>query len=543
MATKVNKKSEKAIIWGRVSTVYQEITAQVNEMIEQAVRDGYKRENLIVIKSKGASARKQNDLYKKEVAELLETLSNDPTIKCVYVWEVSRLARVELPFYRMKEYFTTNKVQLIVKTPAIKLLDDEGNVDLSQEVILNLLVTLAKQEMEIKEKRFARGRAEAQKQGKFSGGQMMFGYTVDAENRIIVNEEEAQIVRQIFDLYLTTDMSARQIYHYLRERGAFQDANLSFAGAETNKVLKVLKNYSYCGETSTYTVKGENGREKREVKTQYPAIVTRETMDRAIAKIKSRAKAPKNSKNIYFGKSLLFCNECGHRFRAVRNNAVYVCSEWGHHYSINMNAVDTAIWHCAQIYNDFYMTSKVSENRAIYTAKMRDNEQVIETLKSDLASLDKQLERLNDLYIDGRITREKVNAKSEEIEDEIKKTNAKIAQLQENNVRLKSLLGTLSVGQMPPLRGVNYQPPTDDAERRAIIDTVIERVEVERLEKSHYRLKIYDKMHCYPEDPIVYETTTIKGNQVVLQVYMKDVAMELTIEKRFKPLNQKKKSE
>ena len=104
-------------------------------------------------------------------------------------------------------------------------------------------------------------------------------------------------------------------------------------------------------------------------------------------------------------------------------------------------------------------------------------------------------------------------------------------------------MGTLSVGQMPPLRGVNYQPPTDDAERRAIIDTVIERVEVERLEKSHYRLKIYDKMHCYPKEPIIYETHTVKGNQVILTVYVEDAPMELKIERRFAPLNQKKKSE
>ena len=90
---------------------------------------------------------------------------------------------------------------------------------------------------------------------------------------------------------------------------------------------------------------------------------------------------------------------------------------------------------------------------------------------------------------------------------------------------------------------MNYEQPTEDAEKRAIIDRVIERVEVERLGKAHYRLTIYDKMHCYPEEPMIYETTTIKGNQVVLQVYMKDVAMELTIEKRFRPLNQKKKSE
>ena len=147
-----------AVIWGRVSTTRQELDAQVNELIDYADKDGYDRDKLVIIKSAGASAIKQNDLYKQEVEELLTTLESDSSINCVYVWEVSRLARAELPFYKMKDYFVKNKVQLIVKTPEIHLLKKDGTVDLGQEVILNVLVTLAKQEMEIKAKRFARGK-------------------------------------------------------------------------------------------------------------------------------------------------------------------------------------------------------------------------------------------------------------------------------------------------------------------------------------------------------------------------------------------------
>ena len=33
------KDTDKAVIWGRVSTVYQELEAQVDEMIDKAVRD------------------------------------------------------------------------------------------------------------------------------------------------------------------------------------------------------------------------------------------------------------------------------------------------------------------------------------------------------------------------------------------------------------------------------------------------------------------------------------------------------------------------
>ena len=103
---------DKAIIWGRVSTIQQEVESQVKELVEMAIRDGYKKSNLTIIKSEGASAIKQNELYVREVNKLISTLDNDSTIKCVYVWEVSRLARVELPFYTMKDYFVRNKISL-----------------------------------------------------------------------------------------------------------------------------------------------------------------------------------------------------------------------------------------------------------------------------------------------------------------------------------------------------------------------------------------------------------------------------------------------
>ena len=160
----------RAIIWRRGSTDHQEILTQDKDLTAMAIDDGFNVDELIHIGNAGASAIKQNKLYLQEVNELLTTLNNDQSVKTVYVWEISRLARVELAFYKMKDYFIKNKVQLICKTPTLRLFDDDGKLNSGSELTLSLLVTLAKQEMEQKKERFARGKARNKAEGNGDNG-------------------------------------------------------------------------------------------------------------------------------------------------------------------------------------------------------------------------------------------------------------------------------------------------------------------------------------------------------------------------------------
>ena len=189
----------KCIIWCRVSTVVQDIEAQKSEMIELAKLEGYDIFDMLILESKGASAIKLNDLYKNEVNELIELINSRNDIKCVYVWEISRLARNEEFFYKMKNEIVSKKIQLRVKTPDLKLLNDDGTINAGQELALNIMVTLAKQEMELKKNRLQRGRQRMANMNKWIGGNLSFGYTYDKLSKeIIPNEEESKLVQYIF---------------------------------------------------------------------------------------------------------------------------------------------------------------------------------------------------------------------------------------------------------------------------------------------------------------------------------------------------------
>jgi DNA invertase Pin-like site-specific DNA recombinase len=536
MAAKIQKNNEKAIIWGRVSTVYQELDAQVNEMTAMAIADGYSFNNLIIKKSKGASAIKQNALYQKEVEELIEILNEDKSVRCVYTWEISRIARVELTFYQLKNYFVENKIQLIVKTPSIHLLDAEGNVDPSQEIILNLMMTLAKQEMELKKKRMMRGLEQAQKQGKWSGGaNMLYGYTTDRNNNIIIDNEAAEVVREIFDLYLNQNMSARRIFEYMRDKGVFSDYDIHGTASQTNKITHILKNYSYCGIPSTY----KNG--KRTSRNIYPAIITKEMVDAAIAKIEIHKHSEKTAtKNIYYGKGLLKCETCGYAFVPKRNNVIYRCDGHGHNYSININAVDTCIWSEACSLNDEYMMNAYAKNKEEYAKKIKGNKLTIKARKAELQRETEKQERINDLYIDGAISKEKYQSRMDEISAAKIRIQKEIDRLTNANYQIEQLISSENSQYYDDgFLVVQTMDIHDDVTRKQIIDRMIDYVSVKFIERGHYELRIYNKINYIETSPHFYVIKTI-GNKISVNMAYENsrtiLDMTQLVEKRFKPL-------
>ncbi len=431
MAT--SKNNAKAIIWGRVSTIAQEIEAQVNDMIQQAIGDGYKRENLIVIKSKGASARKLNQLYIQEVEELLETLKSDPTINCVYVWEVSRLARVELPFYQMKDYVVKNKIQLIVRTPEIHLLREDGTVDLSQEVILNLMVTLAKQEMEIKEKRFERAKRTNAEQMKFSGGaNVKFGYTLDANKTYIIDPEQAEIVRLIYSLYLQSDMGYSRLNEELKQRGI----NL-----RTGMVANILSDKSYLGECKT----------PRGLVRKYPVIIDRETWEKVEAKRGNNDREANKSSKYFFASRLIVCPDCGKHYIVTGTTGVYKCmgawsKECDNNTQIKVNTLDSLLWY--DVHNDLLMTLTFNkaEKVAEYQKKINVFETKIKACESVIDGVETKLNKVGELYEVGVYNREKMMAKTNEIRSEAQQAENEIAGYKAQVENLQTLIQTLNDG-------------------------------------------------------------------------------------------------
>jgi DNA invertase Pin-like site-specific DNA recombinase len=118
-------------------------------------------------------------------------------IDAVVCYKVDRLSRSLLDFSRLIEVFDRHRVMFISVTQPINTADSGGRL------MLNVLLSFAQFEREMIADRTRDKVSAARRKGKWTGGVQVLGYDVHPDGgSLVVNEDEAAIVRQIFDLYL-----------------------------------------------------------------------------------------------------------------------------------------------------------------------------------------------------------------------------------------------------------------------------------------------------------------------------------------------------
>jgi site-specific DNA recombinase len=118
-------------------------------------------------------------------------------VNCVIVYKVDRLSRSLLDFARMMELFDRHGVSFVSVTQQFNTTSSLGRLT------LNILLSFAQFEREIISERTRDKLSAARKKGKWIGGHPMLGYNIDPKGgRLVINPEEAERVRAIFDLYL-----------------------------------------------------------------------------------------------------------------------------------------------------------------------------------------------------------------------------------------------------------------------------------------------------------------------------------------------------
>jgi len=118
-------------------------------------------------------------------------------IDCVVVYKVDRLSRSLLDFARIMELFDKHAVSFVSVTQQFNTTSSMGRLT------LNILLSFAQFEREIISERTRDKMSAARKKGKWVGGMPVLGYDLDRKGgRLVVNEEEARRVRDIYGLYM-----------------------------------------------------------------------------------------------------------------------------------------------------------------------------------------------------------------------------------------------------------------------------------------------------------------------------------------------------
>ena len=155
-----------------------------------------------------------------------------------------------------------------------------------------------------------------------------FGYRL-VSGTLVVNEPEAEIVRKIFDMYLS-GVSKVRIAIWLNENRPvrqWQNGTVDYILNNERYIGDALLQKKYTTETFPYTKKRNKGEKSMYyVSNNHPPIIPRQQYEavQSLQKIRYR----KKRRQRYELSKLLICGECGHPFHRVDgfNKAFWQCS-------------------------------------------------------------------------------------------------------------------------------------------------------------------------------------------------------------------------
>lgn len=255
--------------------------------------------------------------------------------------EVSRFARNTVDSIQYTNYLLKNGV-------IVDFLNDNLNtIDESCEFRLTMMSSIAQDEVRKLSSRVKFGLARSVKDGKVLGGGNITGYYKE-KGRLYIKEEEAEMIRILFDLYASGKYGFRKISEILYEKGYKNSKGEKYADRVLCRILcnPKYKGY-YCGNKSfieDYKTHKKVKKPKEEwilyKDPNIPAIVSEEIWDKAndIHYNKERKIDIKISKRSYYDERYtytgkLICKEHGCNFGRTgtgqrKNNPVWQCLKY-----------------------------------------------------------------------------------------------------------------------------------------------------------------------------------------------------------------------
>lgn len=270
--------------------------------------------------------------------------------------EDARLGKFDLIVTKEISRFSRNTLDSIKYTRellsygvAVLFVNDNINTAQSDsELRLTIMASMAQDEIRRLSERVKFGMNRAIERGEILGNDLFYGYKKDRDSGILnIIEEEAKIVRRIYELYAVEQLTLSKIAKTLNNEGVKTCQNKKWCISTISRMIEnpKYKGY-YCAKKSEivdYMTKKIKYFEKGdwviyEDKIRIPPIVDEDLWDRANNRLMLRKKAfmmRKEDKNIYKNRYLysakIYCakhNTVFHRreFRKNKKDITWVCS-------------------------------------------------------------------------------------------------------------------------------------------------------------------------------------------------------------------------
>ncbi|MEG0919361.1 MAG: recombinase family protein [Anaerovoracaceae bacterium] len=272
----------------------------------------------------GTNTKKREE-FNRMISECMEG-----RIDMIITKSISRFARNTLDCLRYIRQLKEKNIPVFFEKENINTMDSKG------EVLLTIMASLAQQESESLSKNVKMGMQFRFQKGEVQVNHNRFmGYTKDEYGHLIIDLDEAEIVKRIYREYLE-GASLKQIGD-----GLMKDGILTGAGKpkwRPESVKKILKNEKYIGDAllqKTYTVdvltkkrvKNNGIVPQYYVENSHEPIIPRDlymqVQEEMIRRVNLHS-GQERKKRVYSSKyalsSIVYCSKCGDIYRRIAWN-------------------------------------------------------------------------------------------------------------------------------------------------------------------------------------------------------------------------------
>ncbi len=498
--TKRKAEANRAAIYARVSDKSQDgedktsISEQIGEMEDYCEDKG-----LTITASYhevGRGWSKKRPEFQRMLADARR--GRFDTIVC---WKSDRLSRGMYPAAALMEVVEAHQIRR------------EAVMDAIDMKTFGLMAAIGKIELDNFRERSTMGKRGTTKQGRVPTGNLPYGYCIGDDGRPEVVEEQAEVVRRIFHMYVHEGLRAYSIAVRLTDEGI---------PTHSGKLLWLQSRVHHILGNATYTgiwvygkyrhVSTEDGMKVYDqprdtwIEIPVPQVIDDETWERAQALKKKRSvRAKRNTNVLYLLQHLLRCGECGRNFHArctrtttnVRNgkkyryelptpSRYYMCNG---QLSMRLRCRERPYIRAEQFEEPIWSEVKrVIQNpdlivSGIDTFDAHGNgglEEEIAQAEQDVRSIQLEEDRAIRLFVSGKITEAQLDIQRKFITERLESARAKLDDYrvrEASGAEKRRLMETVQSWARNVGQGIDE---LTDEQRKEILQMVVEQVVIDR---------------------------------------------------------------
>ena len=386
---------------GQVDEGYS-LEEQKQLLIEHAAKQGYTVYDIYT--DPGISAK--DIVHRPQIQRLINDIE-DGRINVVCAWKLSRTFRCLNELTTVMEIMKRNNVFFDFKS--------EGILDLNTptgKMQAQILGMVAEMERDSIADNVYMGMAAAAKQGKYIAGTPPYGYDIwrdpnirRGSQKLVINEEEAAVVRRIFHTFVDENSGYKHICNTLNKEGKRTKQGRAFS---IGTISSIIQNPVYCGKIRWGSHRKWSEKRRKGVtepiiaQGTHEPIITEELFEKAQAiRVARGGKCQRKYDCMNILTGILKCPECGAGMVLSRAGSsgkkitYYACGAWHnkgtavcHGNLIPLDDVNTLVLDkISELCNDEMIVRGILKK----FNKSRSNR--IDGAEMDIASVQRQLDR------------------------------------------------------------------------------------------------------------------------------------------------------